>query len=1074
MMLREQTMSGCLIAMVFAASCAGTSTETLTTSSLSVGIRSGVVTSFADLRTKETYDLKTPSSLTGLRRLKDGHLWNDKADVKTGRDGDGLSVEATWREDKGQSQVVTRLTPQANGDVLVTQQARSARLGVVGVQWGWIVPEAWEILVPGHSGLRFGADTPCGRHQFAYPISWEAQFVLLQGKRGGVLIHAEDDCGRFKVLHLGRQRGQFHIGLETRCTAPFEPIQKTTSVRWRVHAYQGHWLVGAGAYRRWVAKAFGLTQLVDHRPDWVKDIQFVVIAGLDETLLKALARHVEPRQTLIYVPGWRRDGYDRNYPDYTPVDGFAERMKRARELGFRVMLHVNYFGVTPENPHYERLKRYHCRDPFTHKLQYWDWQRAKPPIKFAYINPAAKAWRELFVRLMVEVCETLAPDALHLDQTLCIFNDAHGLIDGMNMMQGNLALHRALREALPDVALSGEGLNEIAGRHEAFAQRHVYGISHVDQEWNDARIAQAHPVSSALLAPYTTMYGYLGMAGPQPEDYYFAWRRAYERFGVIPTFARPSVGLLGKPPPVVRVLLNEARWFQQHRPVPDFASAWGPKTLFAYRTSDGDRAAYRQDAHGVALMATKPTSKAISRRLTGAASVRLPGNIPDWRAYDSERLLGLDPAQSYVYLDEPRDLSAFHVHALPATTWVRRIRLRRQFATLCLGDSRAVVADLWRFDGPTRCGERLRDGTRRKTNGDSFASETGTGIHPQGQGIFAHPPWRADRVNAKGVTEATGLGTAWIEFDVHLPADKSARFESGVGLRTKHASENSDGVTFRVTVRDREAQAQPLTATRHTKAHVPEPVHLDLNALRAKAVTVRLETDPGPAGSVTFDWALWTHPRIVLTESHAVPIQVVIPRPLVGVIAEGGLGKPVRASSGRYGLNVAAPGTTYLLFDTPRAVSPPVDLATLPFSFGLVQRDGSETRPHSFMQAHAAKSTVGGVTRPGLFAHPPSQGQMHVDLLLQLPAGPVRLTGFAGIRDGAVGKSQGVGFRIAVNGRELWRRDLQADGEWTRFDVSLSRFSGQAVMLSLITDALGDYICDWAHWGEPQLIPGTR
>ncbi len=1066
-------MSACLIATVFAASCAATSPETLKSSSLSVGIRNGVVMSFSDLRTKETYVFETPPSLTGLRRLKDRHLWNDKADVTTRRNGNGLTVEATWREDEEPSRVVTRLTPQANGDVLVTQEARSVRPGVVGVQWGWVVPETWEVLVPGHSGLRFGADTPSGRHQFAYPRSWEAQFVLLQGKRGGVLIYAEDDCGRFKALHLDRQQGQFHIGLETQCTAPLEPIRETTSVRWRVHAYQGHWLVGAGAYRAWATRTFGLTPLIDHRPTWVKDVQFVVIAGLDEALLKALARHVEPRQTLVYVPGWRRDGYDRNYPAYTPVDGLTERMKRARALGFRVMLHVNYFGVTPENPHYAALKPYHCVDPVTHRHVYWDWQRAKPPIKFAYINPAAKAWRELFVRLMVKLCETLAPDALHLDQTLCIFNDAHGLIDGMNMMQGNVALHRALREALPNVALSGEGLNEITCRHEAFAQRHVYGISHVDQEWNDTRIAQAHPVSSALMAPYTTIYGYLGMAGPQPEDYYFAWRKAYERFAVIPTFARPSVQLLSQPPPVVRVLLNEARWFQQHRPVPDLASAWRPETLFAYRTSDGHRAAYRGDAHGVALMVTKPASKEISRRLRGATSVSLPGSIPDWRAYDGERLLGLDPAQSYVYLDEPRDLSVFHVHALPATTRVRRISLRRQFGTVCLADSRAVVADLWRFDGPTRCGERLRDGTTRTTNGNSYASETGTGVHPQGEGIFAHPPWRAERVNARGVTEATGLGTAWIEFDVRLPADKPARFESRVGLRTKHASDNSDGVTFRVTVRDRQGISAPLTATRHTKAYVPEPVHMDLSALRGKPVTVRLETDPGPTGSVTFDWALWTHPRIVLTEPHTVPIEVVSPRPLLGVMAEGGLSKPVRAASGRYGLNVTAPGTTYLLFETPRTVNPPVDLATLPFSCGLVQRDGSEIRPHSFMQAHVATTTVGGVSKQGLFAHPPSQGQMHIDLLLQLPNAPVRLTGFAGIRDGAAGKSQGVGFRIAVNGRELWRRDVQADGKWTRFDVSLSRHSGQAVMLSLITDALDDYICDWAHWGKPRLVPGT-
>jgi hypothetical protein len=38
--------------------------------------------------------------------------------------------------------------------------------------------------------------------------------------------------------------------------------------------------------------------------------------------------------------------------------------------------------------------------------------------------------------------------------------------------------------------------------------------------------------------------------------------------------------------------------------------------------------------------------------------------------------------------------------------------------------------------------------------------------------------------------------------------------------------------------------------------------------------------------------------------------------------------------------------------------------------------------------------------------------------------------------------------------------------------VSLSQYAGQTVVLTLITDALGDYICDWAHWGEPRLARG--
>ena len=50
----------------------------------------------------------------------------------------------------------------------------------------------------------------------------------------------------------------------------------------------------------------------------------------------------------------------------------------------------------------------------------------------------------------------------------------------MTMAEGNIALHRQLREALPGVALSGEGLNEVTYRHEAFAQRHAWGLRHAE------------------------------------------------------------------------------------------------------------------------------------------------------------------------------------------------------------------------------------------------------------------------------------------------------------------------------------------------------------------------------------------------------------------------------------------------------------------------------------------------------------------------------------------------------------------------------------------------------------------
>ena len=56
----------------------------------------------------------------------------------------------------------------------------------------------------------------------------------------------------------------------------------------------------------------------------------------------------------------------------------------------------------------------------TAREEWWLWTRATPEIKFAYINPACRAWRDLFTDRMARLCQTYAVDALHLDQTLCI------------------------------------------------------------------------------------------------------------------------------------------------------------------------------------------------------------------------------------------------------------------------------------------------------------------------------------------------------------------------------------------------------------------------------------------------------------------------------------------------------------------------------------------------------------------------------------------------------------------------------------------------------------------------------
>ena len=88
-------------------------------------------------------------------------------------------------------------------------------------------------------------------------------------------------------------------------------------------------------------------------------------------------------------------------------------------------------------------------------------------------------------------------DAFFLDVSSFVFNTANGLIEGLNLGQGNVLMHKELAAAMPGVVFSGESLHEVTFFRESFAQR-----------WKPATMGPTrrsipHPISSFLFSPYT-------------------------------------------------------------------------------------------------------------------------------------------------------------------------------------------------------------------------------------------------------------------------------------------------------------------------------------------------------------------------------------------------------------------------------------------------------------------------------------------------------------------------------------------------------------------------------------------
>ena len=514
----------------------------------------GVLVHFQNKLTQETYTLPPQGRSNGWSGLsiqheegQDDHseLIDDTWEVETKRLSP-LSVEVAYHSDysdyrpnyRFDKTVWIRISiDAATGDLVIQQHGISKH--IISVLWGcgYLNSQQVEIILPAHGGRVVNDATEFNRKgfsEFAYPGKWEAQLAILQGEHGGFFVRSADTTFRFKAAYYGRSAEHFGISFRTDNFAPFRDKDEITSVEWRLNAYRGDWQVPAEIYRNWMETAFKPRQL----PTWVKDLELVIYAPynpLDPSILSLLAEHVNPSTTLLYIIGW----YDPSRglePDYPPVPEFGNYLKAAHNYGFRVMPRITFHGCSPNSPLYPEFEKYQLRHPTRgHKLGY---ELNNPTYDYptAYINPAAKAFRNYLVEQMKTLYETYPIDALHLDINTSVDNDANGLIDGLTAAEGNVLLHQELAEAMPGIVLGGEGVHEVTFFNTNLAQQ-------PRRSYNK----QPHPISSFLFSPWTIPYGF-HVPNPDSEpELYRPFQEAYVVWNVLPTIRIRAPWMLREP-----------------------------------------------------------------------------------------------------------------------------------------------------------------------------------------------------------------------------------------------------------------------------------------------------------------------------------------------------------------------------------------------------------------------------------------------------------------------------------------------------------------------------------------------
>ena len=365
----------------------------------------GTITRLHNKRTGETYTLpldtnqglgKQTAILSNTQHFE--ARWDSEIHIEQ---IDARHVEILFRRGANQIRLSIAVDP-TNNDLLIGGEGVSEVAAVYAMQWCIenLNLQNLSVIIPSEHTPVIDASSDIGGISLDYPgYEWEAQLAIVESERGGFYVRGTDTTFRFKELVYQRDDATFGLAFRTKNQAPWDALTSAKSVTWRLNTYAGEWCVPAQIYRDWMEAAFKPWRL-SNMPEWVRGIGLVVMhPAINKDVLVSLAQQVDPTKTLIYMGAqWRKHGHDVNLPDFTSLhENFEGFVELAQRLGFRLMLHVNIYSISPTHPIYAELKPYQIRRP-SGELSGWRWDEINHPHRNAHISLGSSRYRNLQVR----------------------------------------------------------------------------------------------------------------------------------------------------------------------------------------------------------------------------------------------------------------------------------------------------------------------------------------------------------------------------------------------------------------------------------------------------------------------------------------------------------------------------------------------------------------------------------------------------------------------------------------------------------------------------------------------------
>lgn len=933
----------------------------------------------------------------------------------------------------------------STGEIFVRPEGSSSNPGVQSIFWGAFGLDLvnGKMIIPGQAGTWYGNGTTPNIVGLDYPVHWESQFFVYEHTKGSVLIYANDATPHFKRLHASRENGTLDFGFEVFAVAPWDSATTVPAVEWRFKSFPGDWKEPTSYYREWWQRVRPPVN-VPQDPEWSKDVNVVLtILYLDFPTLEFLAKAVNASKTMLYLTDWRKDPFDVNYPDYSWTENTKKYIERARELGFRIMLHANLLGVSETNPGYAAVGRYQLRTANDKQQIGWLWDLEPGHIRrLAYISPNIPEYRKLFIDSIRPAIQELKPDALHLDAGGAIVNDGNGLYQGRNTIQGLAEFHAEIRANFPELLLGYESLTEINAPYIRYAQR-----------WSS--ITPPHPISTFLNGEKVLSFGFLDQPHAD-ENEFTSYLKRYEGQGILPTAPVASMDDFDETRPRTYRLFELFRLWQDHQFRPDWETDWNG-AVFRYRSRDGKTTAHVEHVDNFVRLVIG--DEVFYERVQNAAAVESPHYVRDWPAFEEGRLVGLDPTEQYwIEPEMPRPNSLPHLAALPPELRVgKQTFVSPEFGLFSVERNNRPSFDFasqfWQARTGTMFTSPLRErpmvaGALARVNPVLVGGKLRNSV------LLMHPPYQ-------GIVG----GVTFTEYEVEVPQAPRVEFQFEVAIAD--IPQRKEPATFVVWINGVEAWRNYVG----TGAWVPGRV--DLTRYAGSTIKLRVISGPGPRNIATYAFTCWSELRIVTaTESPTYSFEVRSPE---GVAAAS---ETVQLQTGEsdktWRATVDVPGRFVLFVKPPTDAELGKSLFDYPYT---ASRSAFNSLPSPYKSdwnvVVRSIPTESAVTRL-LFAQPPRNGRVYTNWTLRLPENVQSLDFDYGLMEPEEAyrhlniQYSGAEFIILVNGEQVFQSEARLAGPRSG-RIDLSRWAGKPVLIQVAVDAAGSAIFDWCFFSKMEL-----